>query len=224
MQNGGMIATETETLGNGGNIEIDSVYTSLIDNALLTTASTGEGNAGDIVLTASDELYLRHSTIRTASLYSDGGSIKINSDVMVDLWHSEITASVGGGPETTGGNINIDPIYVILFDSRIIANAFEGAGGNILIVTDNLVMDPDSLISASSQFGIDGTVNIQATTKPYSSGTIPISKEFQKAVKLLREPCMARMSAGRQGSLIVNDREALPLAPGGMLPSPTIIN
>jgi large exoprotein involved in heme utilization and adhesion len=38
--------------------------------------------------------------------------------------------------QTTGGNITIDPQYVILNDSQIIANAYEGTGGNIRIIAD----------------------------------------------------------------------------------------
>jgi filamentous hemagglutinin family protein len=224
LSNGGMINTATETMGDGGKISATARHIDLIDNALITSESTGGGDAGDIVLTAIERLHIKNSAIETASESSDGGNIKINVDYMVDLWGSVISASVGGGAETTGGNINIDPEYVLLYDSQIMANAFGGQGGSISIVGDNVVIDPESLIDASSKFGIDGTVDIQATTKPYSSGVVPLSNDYQKAVTLLREPCMARMSAGRHGSLIVNEGEARPLAPGGLLPSPLTLN
>ncbi len=224
LRNGGMIATGTETSGDGGDISIDTFHTALTNDAIISAGSTGEGDAGDIYLKALDELFMFSSSIRTQSQISDGGNIKISAKSLIDLWNSEISASVGGGEDTVGGNIDIDPKYVVLSNSRLIANAFEGAGGNIHIVADYLVLDPNSSISASSEYGIDGNVDIQALTQPDSEGIDPLSKEFQSAVTLLREPCIARMSAGQKGSLIVNEREGLPIEPGGLLPSPFTLN
>jgi large exoprotein involved in heme utilization and adhesion len=52
-------------------------------------------------------------------------------------------------------------------DSNIIANAFKGRGGNINITTQGLFgiefhprLTPQSDITASSEFGINGTVQI----------------------------------------------------------------
>ena len=50
---------------------------------------------------------------------------------------------------------------VILKNSNIRANAFEGRGGNIQISTQGLFQSPESEINASSTLGVDGTVSIQ---------------------------------------------------------------
>ena len=70
--------------------------------------------------------------------------------------NSDIKASVGGGPLTVGGNISIDPEYVILKNSNILANAFQGKGGNIQIFAGTFLADPNSVISASSSLGSMG--------------------------------------------------------------------
>jgi large exoprotein involved in heme utilization and adhesion len=45
-----------------------------------------------------------------------------------------ISASVLDG--TGGGSVNIDPQFVLLQNSQILANAFFGPGGNISITTN----------------------------------------------------------------------------------------
>ena len=56
------------------------------------------------------------------------------------------------GPQTTGGNITIDPEFVILQNSQIVANAFAGQGGNIQITAEAFLADPDSRVDASSSW------------------------------------------------------------------------
>ena len=208
----------------GGNINLTAPEMELNDQTVISAESSGEGNAGNITMNASNLFWMDNSTVSTEAKQADGGNIKINAGDMVCLWDSEISASVGGGPDTTGGNINIDPEYVTLSNSRIIANAFEGAGGNIQITTDQFITDLNSIISASSQYGLDGSVDIQKSTKPISESITPLPQKFQSAVALLREPCLARMSAGRHGSFIIEERESRPIEPGGLLPIPISVD
>jgi large exoprotein involved in heme utilization and adhesion len=70
---------------------------------------------------------------------------------------SHITASADN--QGDGGNITINTdIIVAIKNSSITANAFEGRGGNITINAQGLFFSPDSLITASSKYGINGTV------------------------------------------------------------------
>jgi large exoprotein involved in heme utilization and adhesion len=139
---------------------------------------------------------------------------------MVHLVNSDITSSVDGGPDTVGGNITIDPEYVILQNSRIIANAFEGKGGNISITAGVFLADPNSIVSASSARGIDGEVDIRAPVTNISGSISQLQKNYSSAASLLLKPCAVRMSGGQQSSLVVAGRDGLPMEPGGLLPSP----
>jgi hypothetical protein len=138
---------------------------------------------------------------------------------MVKLDGATITASVNGGAETTGGNIDIDPRYVILKDGRIVANAYEGTGGNIVIKAETFLADPQSIVDASSSLGISGTVDIQANVTNVNGLLSPLSTEFTSASELLREPCMARVKGGKYSSFIIGGRDGLPVEPGSPLPS-----
>jgi large exoprotein involved in heme utilization and adhesion len=187
--------------------------------SLINSSSTGTGEAGNINLTARDTVQLTSASITTeASVDSDGGDISINAPNLVYLFDSKITSSVGGGPETRGGNIAIDPQFVVLNNSQIIAQAYQGSGGNISIVADNVLQDPQSLISASSQLGINGSVDIQAAINDVSGVVAPLSSDFVSSSTLLRERCMARIREGKYSSFIVGGRDGIPIEPGNMLP------
>ena len=90
---------------------------------------------------------------------ASGGNITLNVGDFLYLVSSEISTSVKG--ETgNGGNIAIDPQLMILNHSSIIAQAIEGHGGNITITADQFIPSSDSIVSASSELGISGTIVI----------------------------------------------------------------
>jgi len=217
----GALASETGFgAGSGGDILVKVGDLTISNSGLISTESFGVGNAGDISITASDTFHSNNSSVTTEATQADGGNIKVSAGYMVHLKDSEITASVGGGPETVGGNISIDPEYVILKNSKIIANAYEGMGGNISIVADVFLADPDSIVDASSALGIDGQVDIHAPITQITGTLAPLPKDFRSALALLRKSCMVRLQGGKYSSFVIGGRDGLPLEPGGLLPSP----
>jgi len=206
--------------GMGGDIQLKAGEISLANGAQISASSAGTGNAGDIDITAGGSFISTNSKVSTSSRNADGGNITMTVPYMVHLKDSEITASVGGGASTVGGNITIDPQYVILDHSKIIANAYEGQGGNIRIVANVFLADPYSVVDASSALGIDGTVDIRAPITEISGTLVPLGEDFISAFELLREPCMARIRGGKYSSFIVSGRDGLPVEPGAWLPSP----
>ena len=220
VQDGGLIFSETDTSGNGGNIELITGRMNLFNGGMVSAESSGSGYAGNIGIQVGDTLMIKNSSITTEAKYTDGGNIHIHAGYMVNLIDSRITASVGGGPQTTGGNITIDPQYVILNDSQIIANAYEGKGGNIRIIADVFLATPDSVVDASSALGIDGTVDIQAPIQNISGTLAPIQENFLSAEALLRDHCIAKIRGEKSSSFVVSGRDGLPIRPGSVLPSP----
>jgi filamentous hemagglutinin family protein len=217
---GGSVMAVTGGSGAGGNIQLTGNQIQLINGPSISTKSWGMGNAGDISVNARNTLLMNNSSITTEATKADGGNIDVHAGYMVNLIDSKITASVGGGPQTTGGNITIDPYYVILNDSRIIANAYEGAGGNIRIIADVFLASPESIVDASSALGIDGTVDIQAAIDSISGTLVPMQGNFLSAEELFRDRCAAKIRGGKYSSFIVSGRDGLPIRPGSVLPSP----
>jgi hypothetical protein len=98
---------------------------------------------------------------------------------------------VAGGGEDAG-NITLDALFVILDGSQIIANAFEGMGGNIRIGADVFLADPASRVEASSALGIQGTVDIQTPVTSLGGTLAPLPQAFVNVAALLPARCAAR--------------------------------
>jgi hypothetical protein len=138
---------------------------------------------------------------------------------LVQVQDSDVTTSVRGGGGDAG-NLTLTAPFVVADGSRIVANAFGGMGGNILIDAGVFLADPASLVSASSALGLQGTVNIQAPVTSLSGTVAPLPQAFVHVAALLPARCAARLSEGKASSLVLGGREGLPLEPGGLLPSP----
>ena len=176
--------------------------------------------AGDIFVSASNAFQINGGFVSTEALSSDGGNITINAVTMVDLLNSSITTSVGSGAGA-GGNINIDPQFVIVQNSNIIANAFGGPGGNINITAGLFLIDPSSVISASSALGLNGVINVNSPVADVTSGVTELPADELDASTLVQAPCAAR-TAGGTSSLTSAGRGGLPVGPNSYLPSPVL--
>ena len=196
------------------------VAVTLTNGATISASSTGAGNAGNIQINAGNQFAMTNSTVTTEANQSGGGVIKIttNPNGTVQLTDSTISASVLDGAGG-GGSVNIDPQYVVLQNSQILAQAVSGPGGNISITTNLLLPDSTSLISASSQFGQQGTIIIQSPISPASGKIVPLGQKPLIATTLLSQRCAA-LAGGNASSFTVAGRDALPVEPGGWLSSP----
>ena len=195
----------------------------------ISASSSGPANAGDISINAGQQLTMQNSSITTEASQASGGNITIQAVELLGLETSKISASVLGGPQTTGGNITIDPNLVILQNSQITANAVQGNGGNISLTTNFLIVNntligpttpvPASAISASSEFGQNGTITVQSPNAPASGKIIPLSQKPLLATSLLNQRC-ASLAGGEFSSFTVAGRDSLPTEPGSWLASP----
>jgi filamentous hemagglutinin family protein len=202
--------------GSGGNIALTAGQSVTISNgASVSASSTGPGDAGNILINAGQQFEMRNSSVTTKSEQAGGGNIEINATNQIRLVDSEVNASAF----LDGGNITIDPILMILQNSQILAQAVQGAGGNITITTPLFLADQSSLVSASSQFGLNGTVTIQSPTSNLSGSLGPLASKTNQAQSLVTQRCAALVN-GQASSFVVAGREQLPADPGGWLSGP----
>ena len=219
--NGGTIATSTAGAGAGGSITIGAGQSVTLNNgSSISASSTGAGNAGNILINAGQNYTSTNSAVTTQAAQASGGTIKITTaqNGTVQLTNSLISASVLDGAGG-GGSVNIDPQFVILLNSKILANAVQGPGGNISITTNLLLPDANSVISASSKFGLNGTVTIQSPNAPGAGEIQPLGKTPLLATSLLNQRC-ASLAGGEFSSFTVAGRDSLPTEPGSWLASP----
>ena len=234
---GGAVSTTTFGNGNGGNVSLTAGNAVTVQNGGSVSADSGgtlagqqfsgSGLAGDITITAGDQIAMTSGSVSTRAVTADGGNITLNAPNLIQLTDSQVTTSVESGVGG-GGNIRIDPQALILNNSRILANAFGGPGGNINIIADVFLVNsngafPTSLtgiVDASSALSTPGTVNIEATFTNVEGSVTLLPETPLKATELLRAACAARFAGGKTSSLVVGGRDGLPSQPGDLLPSP----
>jgi len=190
----GRISTAAEAGGRGGDIDVAADHMTLSAAGAISAESSGDGDAGDINLALGSRLDLTDGgAVTTQAVRSDGGNISVQAREMVQLIDARLATSVGQGMGD-GGNIDIDPDFVILDNSQIVADAHGGAGGNIHIVAGQFIATPDSVVSASSELGIDGTIHIDAPDADISGSLAVLPHSFGRRADLLTNPCAARAS------------------------------
>lgn len=184
----------------------------------INAESTGAGMAGNIGIAADSALILAGGAeIATSASEADGGNISLRVGHLLQLTDSRITTSVGSG-FGNGGNIDIDPVFTVLNNSVIQANAYGGDGGNIRIVTDHLIASVDSRIEASSELGIDGSVEISSPNVDVGSGLTVLPSGYLDPALLARDACAGR-AGGVTSSFTGSGLGGLPQGPGSLLNS-----
>jgi filamentous hemagglutinin family protein len=210
--------------GDAGNIRVMAPQIQIIYGAMLSARSTGSGNTGNIQITAGNQFTMTNSSVTTEANQASGGAIKITTTPSgtVELNNSTISASVHNGTGG-GGNVDIDPLYVLMQNSQILARADQGPGGNITInITSGGLFLPDANSVVSAQSGnpaLNGTVTIQSPNAPVSGQIQPLGKTPLIATSLLNQHCAA-LAGGKFSSFTMAGRDSLPTEPGSWLTSP----
>jgi large exoprotein involved in heme utilization and adhesion len=219
---GGQIATTAEG-GNGGDVNLAVAGDILLDGAgpLIAAESSGQGDAGSIMLSASTLRLKDGASISTQAATANGGNIALTVGAFVYLVDSTITTSVKGSAGN-GGNITIDPRLVVLDSSDIIAQAVAGHGGNIFINASNLIASTDSLVSASSQLGISGTVELIGPRVDLNGSLVVLPSDLRAAAEVARTSCDAR--ARKESSLVNSGYGGLPQDTESAIPALYILN
>jgi filamentous hemagglutinin family protein len=169
--------------GNGGNLSITSPMIQVRNQGYIAAENVGSGNAGKLALSANTIRLDQQGQIRTATTVGQGGILALNvRDVLLLRRNSLISAKAGG--LGNGGNIEINsPTILGLENSDIIASAVQGKGGNIQITTGGILglkyrdrLTAENDITASSEFGVNGTVQVNTIGVNPNSGltTLPV--------------------------------------------------
>ncbi|MDH5641776.1 MAG: hypothetical protein OEY28_10820, partial [Nitrospira sp.] len=223
-QNTGGTVTTSADSGQGGDITIQSNDILLNSGATVTARSTGPQDAGNILLVARDRIMLHDSTVTTEASQASGGNITLQAPNLIRLRSGQIISSVQGSTGTVGGDITIDPQAVLLQNnSQILAQAFEGNGGNISITAGVLIVEPGSLIDATSQLGVSGQVSLQAPIQSLAGIINPLPQSFVNNATLYAQHCAVN-KGGQFSSFVQGSRDGVPPQPGDYLGSPLALD
>lgn len=216
---GATVSTDTRGTGDAGNVVLRAMQLQVQPGGKISSSSRGSGLAGNIDIVLGDSLLLYGGSIETEAVTSDGGNISIVAPRLVDMLDGRITTSVQSG-FGNGGNIFVDPNFIVLQGSRIEANAFGGDGGNIDLIADFLILSPDSIIRASSALGVDGIIRTTAPDNDISASLAVLPVTYVDASSQLPANCGAARAG--QSSLTSIGRGGLPPAPDTYLLSPGV--
>ncbi|WP_375512319.1 filamentous hemagglutinin N-terminal domain-containing protein [uncultured Nostoc sp.] len=208
--------------GNAGGVILITPQLRISDRAQVGVKNDGTGNAGNFEVYA-DSVTLRNQGAITAATQSgNGGNLVLNvKELLLMRGNSKISAeakSIGNG-----GNISINaPIIAGLENSDIIANAIKGRGGNIQISTKGIFglqfrpqLTPENDITASSQFGVSGTVQINNIGVDPNSGLVQLPTNVVDPSQQIATGC-----AGSEGSrFVATGRGGVPQNPNQQVTS-----
>ncbi|WP_427157697.1 filamentous hemagglutinin N-terminal domain-containing protein [Aliinostoc sp. HNIBRCY26] len=201
---------------NAGNVSINTPNLILTDGGTVSVTSQGIGNGGTLNIT-SDRIQLKNQgSIQAQTESGNGGNINLQVGKLLFLRQdSKITATAGNLGD--GGNININaPIITGWENSDIIANAIQGRGGNIQITTQAIIgleyrpqITAENDITASSQFGVSGTVQVNTISFDPNAGLIQLPTNVVDSSQQVATGC----SDTNGSSFVATGRGGIPQNP-----------
>ena len=161
-------------IGNSGDIEIITNSLSLVNGGLISTNLSGQGSAGDVNITVSDEFTIDGQTNSNTGLFNLINANGIGSSADIDISTETLTISNSGqinsnifGSGNTG-SIEIEANNSIsLTNNGFIVSDIQNSGiGNIASITinsPNLTLNEGSFISTSAfSNGDAGNISINS--------------------------------------------------------------
>lgn len=166
-------------VGKGGDIEIQGRNFSLSDGAALASVTGGKGNAGNVLINATDNISFTNGSQVRADTFGQGnaGNVTLNAGgtVLFDGKGSDgssrsgiatqVTAEEGFTGVGEGGDININARTLLITNSGVLTSSSTGQGnaGDISINTRTVSLDNEGLIAAQTNSGDGGNINLTAT-------------------------------------------------------------
>jgi filamentous hemagglutinin family protein len=209
----GSILTNTQSLEKAGSLEINTNRLLLQDESQIAAGSIGSGNAGTITVKAQRIELKNQSEINAETTANQGGNIIFQDVDLLLLRTGSFISTTAGTAQAggDGGNITFSGKFIVGVsqeNSDISANAFTGKGGNVTLnaqgifgIQSRLKLTPLSDITASSEFGISGTVTLNTPNADPSRGTTTLPTGLVDTNALIANSCIARTS--RQGRFTI---------------------
>ncbi|MGI0484905.1 filamentous hemagglutinin N-terminal domain-containing protein [Pantanalinema rosaneae CENA516] len=220
-QNPSYIGTAVRPVGlvsnaSAGNTTINTRTLTINNGASVFVENRGLGQAGTLTVNA-DFLKLDNGASLSASTaFGGGGNLNLQLQKGVIMRHGSFISATAGG-KGNGGNITIaSPVVAGLENSDIIANASQGRGGNINITTQGIIglkyrdqLTPESDITASSQFGVSGTVQVNNIGVDPNSGLVELPTNVVDSSQQIATGC----TGSQDSSFIATGRGGVPQNP-----------
>ena len=212
LNGGAIISSSSLSLGEGGSVSVNTAQGTLSGQSSISAASELT-TAGSVQVTASDSFSLLSGSSISTSAANDGGDINLKIGRMLYLLDSEIVAYAGvvsvpgqqvGG---SGGNINIDPEFVVLNNSLISANDLSGLGQN-----GNITNSAEFFFTNDSLLHATGTIQTTPPDLDLAGSLVFLPGNLVSAETQLRERCERALNH-EYSTFIVVGRGGIETAP-----------
>ena len=222
-------STDAQSSGNAGTIAIAAQNVLLSDKGEVSVNSRGSGNGGQIGI-AAENIALDRGKIVATTESGEGGNISLTAQNLLTLRrNSQISATANG--TGNGGNVDITANGFIVAipreNSDITANANQGRGGSINITTQFIFgISPESSppefsnITASSKFGLNGTVTLN-TLKPDPDQK---PQQIPQIVNHSNQIAQTCASSARENRFVMTGKGGLPPDPAEALAATQVWN
>jgi filamentous hemagglutinin family protein len=209
------ISASSLTDAPAGSVQIITPLLTVDGGAVVEVSGAGSGGAGNLEVSA-DQINLRDRARLAAEVAGgDRGNITLNASLINLRRNSQITTNANG--TASGGNINLNSQFILgLENSDIVARAQQGSGGNIAIATQGLIgleprlaLTPESDINASSQVGLNGTINISNPNVDPESGVVELPTELVDASQQVAQVC----GGAQDNQFVATGRGGVPVDP-----------
>jgi len=220
-------STAPGSSGAGGNITTAAQSVIVQKGAQIAVDSQGTGIGGSISLRSNRLQLLDRGSITAETTSAQGGNITLDVRDLILLRRNSLISATAGTAQGAGagGNITIRAGFVLAVlqeNSDIVANAFTGRGGNITITTNAIFgllpqprLTPFSDITASSQFGLQGTIAINTLNVDPNRGLVELNPTLSDPSRQIGLGCaVGGRLANRDSRFVVAGR-------GGVTASPT---
>ena len=172
----------TGSVGKGGNITIDAGSVSLSDEAKMSASTLGQGNSGNITVTAKDTVSLKNSGILStvaAGAIGNGGNINITSGSLYLSDAAQVLTTTRGASATqpagkgNAGNVNVKVSGAADIVGRrgefgsvissVLGTGTVGNAGNITIDANSFSLyDGAQILSSTFGEGNAGNITVKA--------------------------------------------------------------
>ncbi|WP_232231761.1 two-partner secretion domain-containing protein [Coleofasciculus chthonoplastes] len=224
VEDGARITVATGTIADDTQLIANSLSFGLGLEVEFSDQATG--NAGTMWIDANSIQLDNQGSLIARTISGEGGNINLQAEDLIEMRRNSLISAEALGGQGNGGNITIDTEFIVAIEdenSDIVADAFGGDGGNINITAQNIFglefrpqRTPKSDITASSRFGLDGTVEINSPDVDPSRELNQLPTKPIDVQGLVGQVCQA--DAGlNQSSFVVTGRGGLPPKPNELL-------
>jgi filamentous hemagglutinin family protein len=227
VEDNGEISANNFGPGQGGTIRLHTHQLTVRDGGDIRATSFANGFAGDLLIVA-DRITLDRGqlTANTRAGNRPNANIQIQEASLL-LLRNQSRIAARATDSATGGNINItNPEgFVVAAENNndIVADAFEGRGGNITIAAQSILglteqrstpFNSTSDIDASSEFGAPGSVTLNQINPDPGRGAIELPTDIIDASRLIAQNCSEIGAIARTPSeFVITGRSGLPPSP-----------